>query len=397
MALFDSARDTESLVWKHRGLLGVSALILFLVVLYNLWPYTPEIHPSAATANTDSVPIRIVTITSRLLQPWGLAFLPDGDILVTEKRGTLRVIHEGQLKARSVAGVPTVVTKEQAGLMDIALHPRFAENHLLYLTYSKPGPGGDTPTLLRARFDGDRLSDVRDIFVSDAWSPSGGNNGSRIAFGPDGMIYMTIGDRHEQRPAQDLTNHKGKIVRLRDDGTVPDDNPFVGQRGRRPKIFAYGVRTPQGLVFHPQTGQLFENEHGPRGGDELNLILSGHNYGWPAITYGRNYDGSIVSTETEKSGMDQPLAYWVPSIAPSGMTVYTGKAFPSWQGNIFLGALAGGHLRRIVLDGTRVVRQEELLTNLHSRIRDVRQGPDGFLYVLTEINPGSLLRIEPAQ
>jgi glucose/arabinose dehydrogenase len=284
----------------------------------------------------------------------------------------------------------------QAGLMDIALHPQFSENNLIYLTYSKPGKG-DAPALYRARLDGDRLVEGRDIFVADAWSDSGGNTGSRIVFGKDGMIYMSIGDRFRPERAQELSNDAGKIVRLRDDGSVPEDNPFVGHPGVRPEIYVYGNRNPQGLAVDPRSGAIFENEHGPRGGDEVNLIQPGRNYGWPVITYGINYDGTIITTETARPGMEQPLVYWVPSIGPSGMTVYTGDRFPHWKGNLFVGAMAGTHLRRIVLDGTRVVHEERLLRPLGVRIRDVRQGPDGFLYILTDATPGTLMRIEPAE
>jgi glucose/arabinose dehydrogenase len=316
-------------------------------------------------------------------------------MLVTERPGRLRIIRNGTLQAEPVAGAPDVVVRAQAGLMDVALHPRFAENRFVYLTYSKRGQG-DSPALMRARFDGTKLTDAQDIFVADAWSDSGGNTGSRIVFGKDGMIYMSVGDRHLPKMAQYLGNHAGKILRLREDGTVPDDNPFIGQAGVRPEIFTYGNRNPQGLAIDPNTGAFFENEHGPRGGDEINLLQPGRNYGWPIITYGINYDGTIITNERARPGMEQPLVYWVPSIGPSGMTVYTGDRFPRWKGNLFVGAMAGTHLRRVVLDGTRVVHEEQILRTLHLRIRDVRQGPDGLLYLLTDGEPGSVLRIEPA-
>jgi len=341
----------------------------------------------------DGHRIRTVRIASSLEHPWGLAFLPNGDMLVTERPGRLRVIRNGHLDDAWILGVPRVVEKEQAGLMDIAIHPRFEENRLIYLTYSKQGQG-DSPALLRAQFDGTRLTHFQDIFVADAWSDSGGNTGSRIVFGKDGMIYMSVGDRHDPRRAQDLANHAGKILRLRDDGTVPDDNPFVGQANVRPEIFTYGNRNAQGLAVDPSTGALFENEHGPQGGDEVNLLQSGHNYGWPVITYGINYNGTIITNERSRPGMDQPLVYWVPSIGPSGMTLYTGDRYPDWKGNLFVGALAGTHLRRITLNGTSVVKEQELLHSLRKRIRDVRQGPDGFLYLLTDADNGEVLRVE---
>jgi glucose/arabinose dehydrogenase len=357
-----------------------------------------HVAPAAgAVFSTEDTEIRIVTIADRLEEPWGFAFLPSGDILITERRGSVRLVRRGRLQDAFVEGAPLVETRDQAGLMDIALHPRFAENHLVYLTYSKKRPNGNTPTLARATFDGTRLTDLRDLFVADAWSSdSGGNTGSRVVFGADGTLYMSVGDRHEQTPAQDLRTHKGKIVRLRDDGSVPDDNPFVGRSDARPEIFAFGVRNPQGLFVDRTTGTIWENEHGPLGGDELNIIAAGHNYGWPAITYGRNYNGTVISNDTARPGMDQPIAYWVPSISPSGLTVYHGDRFPAWRGNVFMGALSGAQVRRLVIEGGTVVHQEAIrVPPLRTRIRDVREGPDGCLYVLTDV-PGKFLRIEPA-
>jgi aldose sugar dehydrogenase len=344
---------------------------------------------------TERSRVRVVTLTDALVQPWALAFLPDGDILITERGGRLRLIREGRLTPGIIDGIPSVDTRTQDGLMDIALHPRFDQNRTLYFTYSKPGERGDTTTLASARFDGAKLSDVRDVFVADAWSTAGGNSGSRIAFGVDGTVYLTIGERHEQTPAQDLRSHKGKILRLNDDGTVPPDNPFVNRADARPEIFAYGVRNPQGLFVESSTGTLWQHEHGPRGGDELNLIKRGHNYGWPAITFGINYNGTIISTETARAGMDPPVVHWTPSISPSGLTIYSGDRFPAWRGNVFLGALTGHHLRRLELQNGRVTHQEAILPRArYERIRDVRQGPDGLLYALTDA--GALLRLEPA-
>lgn len=380
---------------RFRGfiILGIVLVVLWFVAPYRR--YLPELPVDPAIESTEQGRIRIVTITSALTRPWGLAFLPNDDMLVTELAGHLRLIHAGKLQPAFIGGVPKVETKDQAGLMDIALHPHFAENRTVYLTYSKIGERGNTPALARARFDGTKLVDLRDVFVANAWSSeSGGNTGSRIAFGIDGSLYMSVGDRHEQKTAQDMRTDKGKIVRLKDDGSIPDDNPFVMRMDVLPEIFASGVRNPQGLYVDPATGTIWENEHGPRGGDEINILLAAHNYGWPAITYGKNYDGTTISNETAHAGMDQPLVYWVPSIAPSGMTIYTGDKFPAWKGNAFVGALAGQHLRRVVFESSKVVHQEELLTHLHKRFRDVRQGPDGFLYVLTD--GSSLLRLEPA-
>jgi glucose/arabinose dehydrogenase len=348
------------------------------------------------TVATERVRVRVVTLTDGLRQPWALAFLPDGGMLITERGGRLRLYRDGQAVVASIPGIPPVDTRAQDGLLDLALHPRFEQNRTLYFTYSKPGgERGDTTTLAAARFDGTRLLDVHDLFVADAWSAAGGNSGSRIAFGLDGKIYMTVGERHEQTPAQDLRTDKGKILRLNDDGTVPSDNPFVGRTDARPEIFAHGVRNPQGLFIEAASGTIWEHEHGPRGGDELNVIVRGHNYGWPAITFGVNYNGTIISTLTAREGMDQPVVHWTPSISPSGLTVYSGDRFPEWRGNVFLGALSGMDLRRLELQDGHVTRQETLLLTPYSqRIRDVRQGPDGLLYVLTDSR--ALLRIEPA-
>jgi glucose/arabinose dehydrogenase len=352
--------------------------------------------PEPSVFATEHVRVRVVTMTDALVEPWALVFLPNGDILITERAGRLRLVHDGRLASAHIGGIPPVDTRTQDGLMDLALHPRFAQNQMLYFTYSKPGERGDTTALASARFAGATLTEVRDLFVADAWSTAGGNSGSRIAFGPDGTIYMTVGERHEQTPAQDLHTHKGKILRLNDDGTIPPNNPFVGRTDARPEIFAYGVRNPQGLFVDPSTGTIWEHEHGPRGGDELNVIARGHNYGWPAITYGINYNGTTISKYTARDGMDQPVVHWTPSISPSGLTVYSGDRFPAWRGNLFLGALSGLDLRRLELQNGRVTHQEvlQLLARGPRRTRDVRQGPDGLLYVLTDA--GALLRLEPA-
>jgi glucose/arabinose dehydrogenase len=356
----------------------------------------PAARPDPLVLISERARVRVVTITDGLVEPWALAFLPNGDMLITERAGRLRLMHDGRLASAHIGGIPSVDTRMQDGLMDLALHPRFTENQRLYFTYSKPGERGDTTALATAKFDGATLNDVRDLFVADAWSTAGGNSGSRIAFGLDGTIYMTVGERHEQTPAQDLRTHKGKILRLNDDGTIPPDNPFVGRKNARPEIFAYGVRNPQGLFVDPSTGTIWEHEHGPRGGDELNIIARGHNYGWPAITYGINYNGTTISNETAHDGMDQPVVHWTPSISPSGLIMYSGDRFPAWRGNVFLGALSGLDLRRLELQNGRVTHEEvlRLLARGPRRIRDVRQGPDRLLYVLTDA--GALLRLEPA-
>ena len=340
---------------------------------------------------------RIETLADGLEHPWGLAFLPDGGILITERPGRLRLYKDGALQSEPIAGVPEVVARGQGGLLDVALHPDFAGNGLVYLSYAGAGEDGAGTEVARARFDGAALQDLAVIFRAEPKVGGGNHFGSRLRFAGDRTLYVTLGDRFRyMKEAQSLDNHLGTIVRLNDDGSVPDDNPFVGQRDARPEIFSYGHRNVQGLAVQPGTGTLWAHEHGPQGGDELNILKPGANYGWPAITYGIDYSGAIISEKTEAPGMEQPVVYWVPSIAPSGMAFYDGDAFPEWQGDLFLGALSHLHLRRLEIEGEAVVAQEELLTGLSERIRDVRAGPDGLLYVLTDSSDGKLLRLAPA-
>jgi glucose/arabinose dehydrogenase len=337
----------------------------------------------------------VVTVAEGLEHPWGLAFLPGGDLLVTERPGRLRVIRGGVLDPAPVAGVPEVWANGQGGLLDVALHPGFAKNRLVYLSYSKPGPKGATTAVIRGTFDGKRLTGVEEILEADAWTGNRVHFGSRLLFDGAGYLYISIGDRGVMQEAQNLANHQGTILRLHDDGRVPADNPFVGRQGARPEIWAYGIRSPQGIAFHPATGALWEVEHGPRGGDEINLILPGRNYGWPVITYGINYNGTPITEITEKEGLEQPLHYWVPSIATSGLAIYDGDAFPGWRGDVFVGGLVGVQLARVSFEGTRSVSEETLLTELKARIRDVRSGPDGYLYLLVDARSAPVLRLEP--
>jgi glucose/arabinose dehydrogenase len=347
--------------------------------------------------------IRVSVVTRGLSHPWSVTFLPDGDMLVTEREGRLRLVHNGVLDPEPIAGVPAVRAAFLVGLLDVALHPEFEQNGYVYLTYSKPGEKGSTTALARGTLKRRKLVDLHDVFVADAWSKSNTNPGSRLVWAPDGTLYMTIGDRGEAARAQNPLDHVGKIVRLRDDGTVPADNPFVGKAGYRPEIYSYGHRSPEGLVVHQQTGAVWETEQGPNGGDEANIILGGRNYGWPLVSYGRDYGGPRISEHAWSQGIDEPVLVWVPSIATSGATFYTGDRFPEWKGNLFVGALrmgeinGTGHLQRIVLNERgEELRREILLSDLKQRIRDVRQGPDGLLYVLTDEEQGALLRIEPA-
>ncbi len=343
---------------------------------------------------------RVVNMVEGLVHPWGMAFLPGGDILVTERDGRLRLIRDGKLDERPIAGLPDISVGGQGGLLDVALHPDFAENRLIYLSFSAGTNAARNTEAARARLDleGHRLTDVETIFVAEPKTSGSAHYGGRLLFAPDGTLFLTLGDRYSlMQRAQRLDDHIGKVIRINDDGTVPADNPFVGQDGARPEIYSYGHRNVQGIALRPGTSTIWEQEHGPRGGDELNILKPGANYGWPAITYGIDYSGAIISDKTHAPGMEQPVVYWDPSIAPSGMTFYSGDRFPGWKGDIFMGALAHRHLRRLKLDGDTVVEQEELLGELNERIRDVRQGPDGNLYVLTDDRSGMMLRIEPVE
>lgn len=360
------------------------------------WLSVACVPVTAQDRTSEEHRFRVVQVASGLAHPWGIAFLPGGDMLVTERGGRLRLVRAAGGGAETVSGTPEVWANGQGGLLDVEVHPNFAQNRLVYLTYSKPGGDrGATTALGRGRLEGTALRDFQDIFVAEAWTRTGAHFGSRIVFDRQGMVYIGIGDRGIMQEAQNPANHQGTIIRLHDDGRVPADNPFVGREGYRPEIFAYGIRSPQGMTLHPETGALWENEHGPRGGDEINLIQRGRNYGWPAITFGINYNGQSITADTARPGMEQPLVYYVPSIAIAGLAIYSGDRFPRWRGNVFVGALAGQHLRRVVFNGTRVTHQEVILPSYGKRIRQVKQGPDGLLYFLTDDPDGAVMRLEP--
>jgi glucose/arabinose dehydrogenase len=352
----------------------------------------------AQTFTTEEHSFRVVRLVERLDHPWGLAFLPDGRMLVTERPGRLRIIgKDRKLEAQAVSGLPPVAAQGQGGLLDIALHPRFLENSLVYLSYSARGEGGIGTEVARGKLSGNRLENVQVIFRQQPKSDGGRHFGSRLVFDREGHLYITLGERGEQDRAQKPDDHAGSVIRLHDDGSVPRDNPFVGKPGWKPEKYTLGNRNLQGAALHPQTGLLWTHEHGPQGGDEVNVIRAGVNYGWPVITYGVNYGfGTKIGEGTHKAGMAQPLHYWVPSIAPSGMAFYTGDKFPAWRGDLFIGALRGEMLVRLKLDGEKVVKEERMLKNTLGRIRDVRSGPDGFLYLLTDESNGVLARLEPA-
>ncbi len=352
----------------------------------------------AKTIKTQEHALRIVEIVGGLEHPWSLAFLPDGRMLVTERPGRLRIVKDGKLEPQPVGGLPLIAAQGQGGLLDVAPHPRFAENRLVYLSYAGPGAGGIGTEVARGRLIGNRLEDVQVVFRMKPKSGTGRHFGSRLVFDGKGFLYITLGDRGEKERAQRPDDHAGSVIRLHDDGRVPADNPFVDRKGWQPEKYTLGNRNMQGAALHPQTGELWVHEHGPQGGDEINVIRPGVNYGWPVITYGVNYGtGTKIGEGTHKVGMAQPLHYWVPSIAPSGMTFYTGDKFPRWRGDLFVGALKDQMLVRLRLDGEKVVSEERLLKRKLGRIRDVRQGPDGYLYLLTDENDGALVRLEPAE
>jgi glucose/arabinose dehydrogenase len=349
---------------------------------------------------------RVVTVADGLVQPWSIAFLPDGDVLITERPGRLRVMRQGKLLQQAVDGVPKVFHSSQGGLLEVMPHPSFQANRLIYLSFSKPGAtdAKATTTLIRGRFEGMALTGIEQIF--EAVTEGRNHFGGKIAFDRNGFLFLTLGDRQvapegdlEKHPAQDLSNHHGKIIRIHDDGRIPTDNPFANRAGARPDIWTYGHRNMQGLVRHPVTGDLWETEHGPQGGDEVNIIQPGNNYGWPVIGYGVNYrSGAAIHTGTHRDGMQQPLHIWVPSIGISGLLIYTGDKFPGWQGNLFAGGMSGKRLVRMTLNGQKVDFEEDLLWGV-GRVRDVRQGPDGLIYLAIDGERGAatpILRLEPA-
>lgn len=351
---------------------------------------------SPTPAPTSGV-VRAEEVAKGLDHPWALEFLPDGRMLVTERPGHLRIVSQDGSISAPLSGVPAVRAQGQGGLLDVALDPAFARNRTIYLSYAEPGEGGAGTAVARGVLGAAGLSDVRVIWRQSPKVSGGNHFGSRLVFDREGRLFVTMGDRFAHRDrAQDLGSEIGKVVRIHTDGRIPTDNPFVGRSGARPAIWSYGHRNSQGAALHPETGELWIIEHGPRGGDELQPVRAGRNYGWPAITYGINYDGSVISSETAREGMEQPVYYWNPVIAPSGLAFYTADAIPGWKGSILIGSLNPGGLVRLTMSNGRVTREERHLTELRQRFRDVKQGPDGFIYVITDSGNGSVLRIRPA-
>lgn len=358
----------------------------------------PQAGPAqkSPTPRAMNAPVRVDTVASGLEHAWGIAFLPDGRVLVTERPGRLRIVDRNGALSEPLTGVPAVAARGQGGLLDVAIDPRFTENQLVYLSFSEPTDNGTSGTsVARGRLGNAGLENVQVIYRQTPKVRSNMHFGSRLVFDREGRLFITHGDRYNQRPlVQDLATTVGKVVRINADGSIPRDNPFVNRQGARPEIWSYGHRNVQAAALHPQTGQLWTVEHGARGGDELNHPEAGKNYGWPVITYGVDYSGVRIGEGTAREGMEQPVYYWDPVIAPSGMTFYTGDAFPNWRGSAFVGSLSPGALVRLTIDNDRVTREERYLGSI-GRVRDVQQGPDGFLYLITDADNGALLRVSP--
>ena len=359
--------------------------------------YFPLPDAELETVHSEKMSFQVQTVVSGLSIPWGAAFLPDGKIVITERGGTMKVVENGQLRAENVSGVPAVFARGQGGLLDIVAHPDYEENGWLYFCYSIPGDGGAHTAVARARLAGNALEGLEVLFEGEPKTQRWHHFGCRIAFDRDNYMFFAIGDRGQWDNAQDMGNHSGKTFRLYDDGRVPQDNPFVNTPGAKPEIYTIGNRNIQGMATHPETGEIWSHEHGPMGGDEINIIRRGLNYGWPKISHGINYDGSIITPDTAAAGLKQPLHHWTPSIAPSGMAIVHGDRYPAWNGNVLTGALRPMFLNRseIDLENERVTHEERLLQGI-GRVRDVRLAPDGFIYVLEESN-GRMLRIIPVK
>ena len=350
---------------------------------------------SAQDFDSEHYPIRVVTVVEGLNRPWSLAWLPDGRMLVTERSGTMRIALADGTVMSPLEGLPAVAAEGQGGLLDVVPDRDFARNQTIYFSYSEPGPHGSGTAIARAILDDGGLSDLR-VLLRQVPKVAGGRHfGSRLVIAADETLFATLGERAERDRAQALDVNRGQVVRLHRDGRIPADNPFVGRADARPEIWSYGHRNPQGAALHPVTGTLWIHEHGAMGGDEVNIIRPGRNYGWPVISYGKHYWGGEIGIGQRAPGMEQPVHYWDPSIAPSGMAFYTGDVFPAWRGNLLVGALKARSLVRLTLSGERVIGEERILGGLRERIRDVRQGPDGHVYLLTDSRAGRILRLEP--
>ena len=383
----------------NRGLMKVhlvrSIHVLLMCMAFCLPAWAQE---GTSVFKSEKHAFRVATLVTGLENPWSIAFLPDGRMLVTERAGRLRLVsHDFKLNPKPIDGLPEVVPQGQGGLFDVVLHPQYAQNGWIYWAYNAPGPGGWGTALARGKLQDHRMTEVQVLFSMQPKTRSNHHFGGRIVFDQAGLLYLTLGDRGDKDRAQKLSDHAGSVIRLHDDGRVPANNPFVNRAGALTEKWTLGNRNMQGAALHPQTGELWTHEHGPQGGDEVNVMRSGFNYGWPVITYGVNYGlGTKIGEGQAKAGLEQPLHVWVPSIAPSGMAFVSGSQFPQWQGNLLVGALRGQTLVRLTLEGEKVLGEERLLQG-RSRLRDVRMGPDGFIYLLTDEAQGTLLRLEPVK
>lgn len=356
---------------------------------------TLAINVQATTIQTEKGPLQLESVASGLKHPWGLAFLPDGRMLVTERNGGILLLSTDGKSKTALQGLPAIEALGQGGLLDVALSPNFSNDNSIYFSYSEPGQGGSSTAVARATLTGDTLQNVSVVFSQQPKVAARHHFGSRLVFDNSGNLFITLGDRGSQRvEAQNLANHIGSVVRIKPDGTAPEGNPFVGTTGAKAEIWSYGHRNIQGAALHPQTGALWTHEHGPQGGDEINIAEAGKNYGWPLITYGEEYGGGVIG-KTKQQGLEQPLHYWVPSIAPSGMLFYGAELLNGWKNNMLVGSLKFGQLVRLELSGNKVSHEERIM--IGQRIRDVRQGPDGAVYLLTDSSDGQILRLAPAK
>lgn len=382
------------LAWLGLSAPGQSTLAALWQGLGSAWA-GPRTHTHPAPV-VDDRGFAVTVLAEGLEHPWGMARLPNGDFLVSERPGRLQRVHATGTDMTAIQGLPRIAAGGQGGLLDLALHPEYADNGWLYFSYVGPGDGGRGTEVARARLDGDRLVELQTLFVLEPKSSSAHHFGSRLVFDDQGYLFISLGDRGERPRAQDLADHAGSIIRLHDDGRIPEDNPYVGVAGARPEIWSHGHRNVQGMVWDGERRRLWAHEHGPQGGDELNLVQRGHNYGWPVITHGVNYGiGTRIGEGTEKPGMTQPRHLWVPSIAPSGLAIYRGERFPDWQGDLLIGALKYQLLARLELDDQgQVLRETRYLSRRLGRLRDVAVGPDGAIYLLTDEDDGRLLRLD---
>ncbi len=380
----------------HHQLLTIFSLIVFFVSCSNgsKNDFTELIDEASDNyISSEKLTFKVDTIATGLVNPWGLTFLPNNDLLVTERDGEVRIIRGDKLLENKITGVPEVYTNGQGGLFEIKLHPEYEKNGWLYISYAASGNGGGNTAIMRAKLGGFNLINKEVIFQAEPFLSGGNHFGGRMEFDREGFLYFSVGERGRQTNAQTLKNHCGKIFRLRDDGSIPDDNPFLDKDYAKHEIYTYGNRNPQGMAVHPETGEIWTHEHGPMGGDEINIVKAGTNYGWPEATYGKNYNGTTITEFTSKPGLADPLHYWVPSIAPSGMTFVTSDNYSSWQGNLLVGSLKFRYVARLELEGEKVVHEEKLLEGI-GRVRAIEQGPDGYIYVSTE-GPGMVLRMVP--